>query len=248
MRIAQLAERTGVPATTLRFYDTTGLLPAGRTPSGYRVYGQDAVERLAFIGAARHLGLRLEEIGELLGVWSSGACADVKAELRPRVVARLAEAETRLADLAAFTASLRRALDQLDALPDRTGRCDPGCGFLDPPLRAGSRPAGPSPRPAEHDQRAAPVACSLSGDDLAERLARWRRLLDGAHQARIDEGVRLTLPADRAAEVAALAVDEQRCCPFFDIRLHLAGPALHLEVRVPDGGTELLADLLGTSA
>ena len=49
-------------ATTLRFYEGAGLLP-GRTPAGYRVYGEDAVERLGFIGAGKHLGLLLEEIG-----------------------------------------------------------------------------------------------------------------------------------------------------------------------------------------
>ncbi|MFG2172334.1 MerR family transcriptional regulator [Streptomyces niveus] len=63
-RISQLAERSGVPATTLRFYEDAGLLPAGRTPAGYRVYGQDAVERLGFISSAKLLGLALEEIRE----------------------------------------------------------------------------------------------------------------------------------------------------------------------------------------
>ncbi len=57
MRISQLAERSGVPATTLRFYESAGLLSADRTPAGYRMYGEDAVDRLAFIGAAKHLGL-----------------------------------------------------------------------------------------------------------------------------------------------------------------------------------------------
>ncbi|MGW7750765.1 MerR family DNA-binding transcriptional regulator [Streptomyces violaceusniger] len=44
MRISQLAERSGVPATTLRFYESAGLLPADRTPHGYRSYREDAVE------------------------------------------------------------------------------------------------------------------------------------------------------------------------------------------------------------
>jgi MerR family transcriptional regulator, copper efflux regulator len=79
MRISQLAERSGVPATTLRFYEGAGLLPAGRTAAGYRVYGEEAVERLRFIGAAKHLGLALDDIGELLHVRESGACAEVKA-------------------------------------------------------------------------------------------------------------------------------------------------------------------------
>jgi hypothetical protein len=52
MRISQLADATGVPATTLRFYESAGLLPAERTAAGYRLYHQDAIERLAFIGAA----------------------------------------------------------------------------------------------------------------------------------------------------------------------------------------------------
>lgn len=53
MRISQLAERSGVPATTLRVYEGAGLLSVGRTPAGYRMYGEDAVERLGFIGACR---------------------------------------------------------------------------------------------------------------------------------------------------------------------------------------------------
>jgi DNA-binding transcriptional MerR regulator len=239
MRISQLTARTGVPATTLRFYETVGLLPADRTPAGYRLYGPDAVERLSFIGAAKHLGLPLEEIADLLAVWESGACVDVKADLRPRVAARLEEAERRVADLTAFAASLRQALAHLDALPDRPGRCDPECGFL--------APAGPSPRP-EHDGerwRTAPVACSLTGQDVTERAAHWQRLLDGAGREPVEEGLRLTLPAEHAGELAALAAEEQQCCPFFDFRLHLNGSVVHLEVRAPTDGATLLTDLFG---
>jgi DNA-binding transcriptional MerR regulator len=75
MWISQLAERTGVSASTLRFYEKEGLLAAGRTSAGYRVYGQDAVERLAFIKTAKHLGLPLEEIADLLAAWEAGTCA-----------------------------------------------------------------------------------------------------------------------------------------------------------------------------
>ncbi|MFI0729343.1 MerR family transcriptional regulator [Streptomyces sp. NPDC021225] len=56
MRISQLAERSGVPATTLRYYESAGLLAADRSPADYRLYGEEAVERLAFIGSAKHLG------------------------------------------------------------------------------------------------------------------------------------------------------------------------------------------------
>jgi DNA-binding transcriptional MerR regulator len=231
MRISQLAERSGVPPTTLRFYESFGLLPAERSEAGYRLYGEDAVRRLAFIGTAKQLGLPLEEIAELLGVWESGACAEVKADLRPRILERLAGAVRRAAELDAFSSTLQGALEHLDALPDRAEPCDPRCAFL---------PAGGLER-----WRTAPVACTLTGDFAGERAAQWRDVLDGATRTAIPEGLRLTMPVERAAAVAGLAADEQRCCAFFDFRLHLDGPDLRLEVRAPEDGAELLRALFG---
>ncbi|MET7640487.1 MerR family transcriptional regulator [Streptomyces sp. NPDC005438] len=252
MRISQLAARCGLPATTLRFYEGAGLLPAERTPAGYRMYGEEAVDRLAFISAAKHLGLPLEEIGALLTVWESGSCREVRADLRPRLAARLEDARARSAELAAFTDSLRAALEHLDALPDRTDRCDPECGFL---RASPSRPVDVAVVPHRSATtgtasdterwRTAPVACSLSGDGLRQRVDRWREVLDGAERSPVDDGLRLTLPVERAASVAALAADEQACCPFFDFHLHLDGPALHLEVRAPAEGAAPLAELFG---
>lgn len=161
-------------------------------------------------------------------MWESGACAEVKADLRPRLAARLAEARRRLTELTAFADSLRVARDRLDELPDRAEPCDPACDL---------RPAAP-----------APVACSLTGGELGDRTARWGTAVDGAERVEIPGGLRLTLPVERTAAVAALAVAEQRCCPFFDFRLHLDGPESHLDVRVPDGGAAMLADLFGGTA
>jgi MerR family transcriptional regulator, copper efflux regulator len=256
MRISQLAQSCGVPATTLRYYEAAGLLPAERTPSGYRVYGQDALERLAFIGAAKHLGLPLDEIAELLDTWQSGACAQVKADLRPRIAARLTQAETRGAELAAFTASLRAALKHLDALPDRTERCDPRCGFLalrKPAARPVDVPLSPI-RPAEPQQwRTAPIACTLDPDGLRERAEQWREATAGATRTAIDgvlggHGVRLTAPAENTVALATLAAAEQRCCPFFDFRLHLDGPVVHLEARAPADAAGLLDQLFARAA
>lgn len=245
----------------MRFYEGAGLLPAGRTGSGYRTYGDDAVERLAFIGSAKHLGLPLEEIGELLDVWETGACAEVKADLRPRIAARLAEAEQRAAELEAFTTSLRVALEHLDALPDRSGRCDPRCGFLTGPV---PEPVDVTLAPRDHAAgdgavedgaargaepwRSAPVACSLGGDGMAERAGAWRALLDGARPEAIPDGLRLTVPADRAGAVAELAAAEQECCPFFDFRLHVHSPRLTLEVRAPVEAAGLLTELFSPAS
>lgn len=245
--ISQLADRTGVPATTLRFYESAGLLPAGRTPGGYRVYDEDAVERLGFIITAKRLGLPLEEIAELLHVRADGSCTQVRDSLRPRLAARIAEAEQRASELAAFTATLHRAVEHLDALPDQDGRCGPPCRLPAPGPTTDTRPMTPHrTRRVARDEawRSAPVACSLDGPAVSDRISRWRDLLAGAEREPIPGGMRLTMPSDRAAQAAGLAAAEQRCCPFFDFRLRIAGQRMDLEVRAPAEAATQLTGLL----
>lgn len=167
-----MTERTGVPATTLRFYEQQGLLPAQRSAAGYRLYDDAAVDRLGFIGAGKHLGLPLEEIRELLGVWESGLCVQVQDRLRPLLRAGLESAERRARELAVFTERLQRALIRLDG-PAREGRCDPSCEFL---LRDDASPTGafaPDADPLVDP----PLACSLSAGQREAQLGRWRRLV-----------------------------------------------------------------------
>jgi MerR family copper efflux transcriptional regulator len=81
MRIGELARQSGVPATALRYYEQLGLLPdPDRTESGYRAYGEEAVDRLAFIRAAQAVGLTLAEMRQVLGVRDAGEAA------RPRAI------------------------------------------------------------------------------------------------------------------------------------------------------------------
>lgn len=259
MRISELAERSGVPATTLRFYEGAGLLSCERSANGYRSYGPEALDRLSLIGAAKRLGLALEEVAELLEVWQGGPCALVKADLRPRIAAHLDDAEVRASDLAAFTSTLRQALAHLDNLPDRDGPCDSDCDFPAADQTA-DHAAGQSaghatglaadaPNVADGERwRTAPVACSLASDGLSARTEAWRALLAGAGHERIPDGLRLHLPIDRAAAVAELAAAEQECCPFFDFRLHFDGPDLRLEVRAPAEAGVLLEGLFGQPA
>ncbi|MEU6488325.1 MerR family transcriptional regulator [Streptomyces sp. NPDC046887] len=279
MRISQLAERTGVPASTLRFYETAGLLPAERSRSGHRLYGEDSVERLTVIGAAKGLGLRLTEIGAVLAAWDAEGCREVKAELRPRVAARLAEARRRSVELGQFSRRLGGALARLDAVPDRDGPCGTECGLSGEGAEAwagvgagmgaglgagegmgagggvpgaggasgagvsGAGVSGAGGASGWGGREAGAVACSLAEGGRTERVARWREVLAGAETVAVPGGLRLTVPVERVGEVAGLAVDEQRCCPFFDFVLRLDGPLLRLEVRAPAEGAALLAEV-----
>ncbi len=248
--ISQLADRTGVPATTLRFYEGAGLLPAGRTPGGYRVYDEDAVARLGFITAAKRLGLPLEEIAELLPVWA-GSCAQVRDSLRPRLAARIADAEQRASELAAFTATLHRVREHLDALPDQDGRCGPQCGIPAPGQSADLRSAAPHRTRQDAEDpawRGAPAACSLDGPAADGRIRQWRDLLAGTEREPIPDGIKLTMPSDRATRVAELASAEQQCCPFIDFRLHLTGQQMHLEIRAPAEAATMLTSLFAQPA
>ena len=71
--IGTLAKEHGVNPRTLRFYEAERLLPRPRrTESGYRVYGDDAAQRLAFIAKAKGLGLSLREIRQILALRDTG--------------------------------------------------------------------------------------------------------------------------------------------------------------------------------
>ncbi|MSO85775.1 MAG: Cu(I)-responsive transcriptional regulator [Rhodospirillales bacterium] len=80
--IGRCARATGVPAKTIRYYESIGLLaPPKRAQNGYRLYGGAEIETLRFVRRARDLGFSLGEIAKLLTLWrdKNRASADVKA-------------------------------------------------------------------------------------------------------------------------------------------------------------------------
>jgi hypothetical protein len=91
------------------------------------------------------------------------------------------------------------------------------------------------------------IACSLTGSEQADRTEQWRRLLTTAiRSAPVSGGIRFVLPVEMSAQIATLAVAEQRCCPFFEFTLRLADGCLAFEVHAPTQATSLVADLFGT--
>jgi DNA-binding transcriptional MerR regulator len=107
MRIGVLAEQAELSAKTIRYYEAIGVLPEpDRTPSGYREYTSEAVERLRFVRSAQAVGLTLGEIREILAYRDRGdvPCTHVVKLIRRRAT----YVDEQIAQLEAMRTELRR--------------------------------------------------------------------------------------------------------------------------------------------
>ena len=122
MRIGELASRSGLAPSAVRYYEQLGLLPEpARTESGYRSYPSDAVDRLTFIRSAQAVGLTLAEVGQVLGVRDAGeAPCRVVTELIDR---RHTEVRARITELEVLERELLRLQKRAARLQVRD--CDP---------------------------------------------------------------------------------------------------------------------------
>jgi MerR family transcriptional regulator, redox-sensitive transcriptional activator SoxR len=114
LTVGQLAARSGVSTSALRFYEEQGLISSRRTPGNQRRYPRATLRRVAFIRASQRVGIPLSRI--------AGALATLPANRTPTV-----------ADWARLSAEWRADLDdrisQLRHLRDRLTGCI-GCGCL----------------------------------------------------------------------------------------------------------------------
>lgn len=124
MNIGQAADQSGIPAKTIRYYESIGLIrPAGRTDGNYRDFDDSAVRMLQFLKRARDFGFSIDDCRELLSLYQDRrrSSADVRAIAERRV----AEIDRKVRELLA----LRGALGQL------VERCHgddrPDCPILD---------------------------------------------------------------------------------------------------------------------
>lgn len=123
MRIGELARRTGVTTKTIRYYESVGLLPEpDRTPSGYRDYRSDAIERLQFVKDAQASGLTLAEIQSLVELKTAGrSTCEHTVELLRR---HLADIDAQIAQLRVTRADLASLAERAASL-DHTDCTDP---------------------------------------------------------------------------------------------------------------------------
>jgi MerR family redox-sensitive transcriptional activator SoxR len=140
LTVGQLAERSGVAPSALRYYESQGLISAERTAGNQRRYPRPTLRRVAFIRSAQRVGLSLEEIGEALATLPENRTptkadwARLSRSWRPRIDAQIERLE-RLRDkldgcIGCGCLSLRRcALSNPD---DAEAPRGPGAVFLDP--------------------------------------------------------------------------------------------------------------------
>ncbi|MFC7908896.1 MerR family transcriptional regulator [Streptomyces nigra] len=111
IRIGEVARGAGVSVRAVRYYEEQGLLTPERSPSGQRLYRQDAIAMVRFFQQMYAAGLTSQRITELLPCWEAGHTdADQRAMLRierERIEAKIDELE-----------AARDRLDQVIAITD----------------------------------------------------------------------------------------------------------------------------------
>ncbi len=243
--ISQVSDRTGFPASTLRFYERSGLVRPARTPAGYRRYDDHHLEVLAFIGRAKGFGLSLDEITELLLLLDEERCAPVQDRLRALVGAKIADARARITELVAFTAELQRVSATLRRhTPD--GPCDDACGCTSD---EGHLPSAVV-LTTKQDATSPPIACTLAPEQVGDRIDDWRAALALATSREPTEGgMRVRFPRGVGVEaLAALAAAEQDCCPFFTLALTFDVDGVAFEVTGPPDARPVIDALVGTAS
>jgi MerR family transcriptional regulator, redox-sensitive transcriptional activator SoxR len=136
LTIGEVAQRSGVATSALRFYEEQGLIQAERSVSGHRRYPRAVLRRIAFIVFAQRIGLSLEEVGAELAALPRNHVPERSdwAELSGRWTARIRE---RIAELERLEAGLTECIGCGCLSLDR-------CALANPGDRAARR--GPGPR------------------------------------------------------------------------------------------------------
>lgn len=151
-RIGEVAAETGFPASTLRYYEDEGLLPApDRTAAGHRLYHDKHLRRLRFMSRAKRLGLSLEEIAHLADAWANHDCSITHEQLVRLLDAKLHQVHDEIVELTRFAEQLQDVIDRMPEPPTEGRPCGPDCScapaFIDE-----------APRPADRRFGALPLA------------------------------------------------------------------------------------------
>ena len=119
MQIGLVAERSGVPAKTIRYYEEIGLVAKPvRTDSGYRSYDKQDVDILRFVSRARSLGFSIKDVRNLLALFEDRERAS--ADVKKIALEHVGEIEQKMAELDSMRQTLLHLADKChgDTRPD----------------------------------------------------------------------------------------------------------------------------------
>ncbi|MGH7007908.1 MAG: Cu(I)-responsive transcriptional regulator [Stellaceae bacterium] len=124
MNICEVATQAGVPAKTIRYYESVGLIPAAaRRDNGYRSYSQTDLHTLRFIHRARELGFSVAEVEDLLALWRNKRRKS--AAVKAIALGKIAEIERKITALE----TMKRTIKHLTA--HCHGDVRPDCPIVD---------------------------------------------------------------------------------------------------------------------
>lgn len=127
LTIGQAARRSGLPASTIRFYEAQGIVtPGARTEAGYRLFTDADIRRLVLARQARSLGLALPQVTALVAGASSADCGEFAQEFRAQIAARRASVAARIAELRELEMTLTALQAHIDSCV-----CPPGMAAVD---------------------------------------------------------------------------------------------------------------------
>lgn len=104
MNIGDVAEASGVPPKTIRYYEDIGLIRPLRSTNGYRTFRESDLHKLAFLGRARALGFSIADCRNLLALYEDDA--RTSAEVKDIATGHLLEIDKKIADLSEMRATL----------------------------------------------------------------------------------------------------------------------------------------------
>ncbi len=109
MNISEAAQTAGLPPKTIRYYEDIGLVKPLRNSNGYRVFRDNDVHKLAFLGRARSLGFTIEDCRTLMALYEdeSRASGDVKTIAKQH----LAVIEAKLVELGSMRETLAHLVE-----------------------------------------------------------------------------------------------------------------------------------------
>jgi len=117
LTIGDIAKAAGTTPRTVRFYEEIGLIsPVKRTPNGYRLYGQDELQKLRLITALKRSGFQLKSVRALFDLKAAECTGGEAAVTVQRILRRhLADVEETLGSVRAARDDIRRTIEALEA-------------------------------------------------------------------------------------------------------------------------------------